>query len=623
VLGRIRRWGAPLASLVVLLSLPFADGASALTSRYDGVVQGGLAVTGNSLGLSKKTNANEAGTLDSIGALMGGSGTVGDFPAGTTLDWTKDESSAALVLPAGAKVLYADLVWGGSYEFGADNLTAFLNTNVLLRSGSDSLAVTPDEEAAETISETADQGFAVRNYTRTAEVTEFVAAHGAGTYTAGGIPLTTAAASNTLNAGGWALYVVYEAPGEPVRWVDYLFGGGFVDETQSFDLEFLDYCAPEDRPVSGRVRVSAQEGDANRNGDQLLTGPDPLNLTALSSPNNPVNNFFASQINLANGTIDTSGTFGNRNHNAETDTNVSAGRQGWDVGAAAIAGLSVGQEGLAIRAATTNDTYVLTGLGVEATIDAPEFADDSGTLGAASIAVGTGTTLTVPLQNSGPVDAQDVSFSLQLPAGLTLSSFAVDGTPVAATAESLGTGIDIGDVASGASRTVTVGLTAGAAGSFELAPRWRFGFEQCVGADLTPDTAAGAVLTLNATAPGGGGGGTGGSGGGGGGAAVDPAKIAFGKLVLNRAKGTGTIALRVNGPGTVSTSGKGLVSAKKKAAKAGTVKLALKAKGNAKAALNETGKARIKVSFKFQPAGGAAVTKTKTVTLLKNVSAQG
>ncbi|MFX5245398.1 hypothetical protein ABTD35_21765, partial [Acinetobacter baumannii] len=67
-----------------------------------------------------------------------------------------------------------------------------------------------------------------------------------------------------------------------------------------------------------RALVTAIEGDARRGGDFFLFGPTSALGTEhrLSGPNNPLNNFFASQINNSNGALDTSGTRGERNHPA-------------------------------------------------------------------------------------------------------------------------------------------------------------------------------------------------------------------------------------------------------------------------------------------------------------------
>ena len=77
--------------------------------RYSDVKKGGITFSGNTLGLSKAANQNAPGTEGSIGAFtsLDTSLQVGTFPAGTTLDYTKNGSRANLTLPAGSTVLYA------------------------------------------------------------------------------------------------------------------------------------------------------------------------------------------------------------------------------------------------------------------------------------------------------------------------------------------------------------------------------------------------------------------------------------------------------------------------------------------------------------------------------------
>jgi hypothetical protein len=106
-------------------------------------------------------------------------------------------------------------------------------------------------------------------------------------------------------------------------------------------------------------------------------------------------------------------------------------------------------------------------------------------------------------------------------------------------------------------------------------------------------------------------------------------KFDFGGVKLNKDKGTATLSVQVPGPGTLSLSGKGIVGqrparlahtvAEKKVTKAGTVKLTVKAKGNAKRKLNGTGKAKVKAKVTFTPAGGTAKTERKRITLKKTL----
>jgi hypothetical protein len=92
----------------------------------------------------------------------------------------------------------------------------------------------------------------------------------------------------------------------------------------------------------------------------------------------------------------------------------------------------------------------------------------------------------------------------------------------------------------------------------------------------------------------------------------------FGKVKLNKKKGTATVAIVVPGPGVVSLVGSKKVKKGSKTVKgAGTVKLLLKAKGKALRSLNRNGKVKLKAKFTFAPTGGTPASKTKTLKLVK------
>src|SRR5262249_56263491 len=112
------------------------------------------------------------------------------------------------------------------------------------------------------------------------------------------------------------------------------------------------------------------EGDANKVNDTMLFGPTTPLGTAnqLKGPNNPQTNFFASQINRDDGTLDTSGTFGTRNASAPSSGAAgtllaTGGRQGWDITNVDVsAQLKNGQTQAFAQATTTAPTSLTTNL---------------------------------------------------------------------------------------------------------------------------------------------------------------------------------------------------------------------------------------------------------------------
>ena len=101
---------------------------------------------------------------------------------------------------------------------------------------------------------------------------------------------------------------------------------------------------------------------------------------------------------------------------------------------------------------------------------------------------------------------------------------------------------------------------------------------------------------------------------------VTKPKIRLGKVKLNKAKGTAILFVKVPAAGTLTVSGKNVARAKRKAKAAKTLKVPIKPKGKAKSLLSEDGKAKVKAKVTFKPASGAAVTKSKSITLKKNLA---
>ncbi|MDE6677086.1 MAG: DUF11 domain-containing protein, partial [Clostridia bacterium] len=236
------------------------------------------------------------------------------------------------------------------------------------------------------------------------------------------------------NHAGWTLAVAYENPSLPLRNLTIWSGGAVVSpNTGSTTITVSNFLTPEVAPITGKILVSAQEGDAVLTGDQMLFGQTVPSLSLLSGPNNPQNNFFASQINNENGVLDTSGTFGTRNANAAAGTNTSACRQGWDITAVDVSNkLAASQSSAVIRFTSDGDLYVPNALALQidskgANIEITKSANK------AYADVGEEITYTLVLENTGTVDALNVTLNDLLPPETTLvgGSVTVDGVPYA------------------------------------------------------------------------------------------------------------------------------------------------------------------------------------------------
>ena len=345
----------------------------ALILRYSNTEKGGISFIGNTLGLSKKSNLNNGGYDGSIGAFSSLDTTLQApvFPEGTTLDYLKNGSSAILSLPENSSILYAELIWGGLYKSLTKNISNLIDNPIILKTPLQEFSITPDEktkENLETVVENTPLGF----YIRSANVTDILSNTSPlnGIFSVKAVPaLVEKLNKETIdtNHAGWTLAIIYKNNNKSLKNLSLWTGGAIISPyLTSTDINVTGFLTPSSLPIKGKVFVSAAEGDCYLKGDQILFGPDASNLSNLSGPNNPEQNFFASQINDENGYLDTTGTFGTRNANAIQGTAVFAGRQGWDITAVDLSNkLGINQKTAIIRFLTTKDLYVPNSLALE------------------------------------------------------------------------------------------------------------------------------------------------------------------------------------------------------------------------------------------------------------------
>lgn len=497
-LGTTVLFTAPL-----LLAASYANAQTGPVLRFTATAPGGIVATGNTLGLAKATDDNGPGTRDSIGTFISlDSTSVDDTPlatgtpwgAGTTGLWTENGSEAVLTIPPNAEVLYAELLWGGSYQYATD-VSANIDDPVILSIGGNTLSVTPSGDTELTITDLTPVMFDAYYYMRSADVTSFIGQHKTGVYAVSGVPATEDTTINSLNAAGWTLIVAYRDGSEPIRNLSVFVGGSFVDEQETQDYTVSGFCAPPSGVVNGRVSVSAIEGDANLDGDTLgIAETDSGPFELLSGPNNPLNNFFGSQINDKDGLLDTSGSFGTSNHDPSTSTNVAGARQGWDVTTVNVSSsddqLANDQTEAVIRTTTEGDSYAPIAVALEIDVKSPDFGNSTTEASTTLTQIGDTFTVTAAITNTGEADATAMAFSLDLDPGLTLDSYTTDGSPgdvngSPVTAQDLASGVDAGDLTINETRTVVLTLSVIDAPEdlmdFHIAPEWEHNFVTCDG----------------------------------------------------------------------------------------------------------------------------------------------
>lgn len=429
---------------------------AAYVNRFSTIANGAVTFTGNTIGLNKQAGANAPGTSGAIGTFIAANNPTsvdGTYPAGTTAAWLSNASQAVLVVPTGSTVLYAELIWSGSYSYGGENVSTVLNNSITFRTPLGANSVAPATATAQTIGTAGKNGTCSTTpcfYVRSADVTALVKAAGAGNYLVGGIPATQGDADNNSNTGGWTLAVAYSNASLPARSLSVFVG---AEVAGSAAASASGFCTPPTGPRSGRMLVSALEGDSGITGDQMLFGPTATIMTAQSGLNNRVGNFFASQINGNTGALDTSGSFGGSN---QTPGTAGTGRQGYDITNVDVsASLVNNQTAASAQGATTGDQYMINALGLQINVGAPIFPLTAKTVDKAVTFVGDTLTYTVKLDNTtGTADATNVVFKDTAPPGtsflagsLTVNNVATTGDPAV--------GVNVGSVAAGAVKTVS------------------------------------------------------------------------------------------------------------------------------------------------------------------------
>ena len=513
------RWLVGLVGLVAVLGLGVAQPAQAAFVRaYATVTRGALTFTGNTVGFDQAYDSNSPGTQGGLGAFMSMYSTdaVTGWNTGvygpTTLDWTRNGSSAVLRIPAGATVLHAQLIWGGSSysTFGTTpasyyNVRTSVPNPVTLRLPSGATqSVAPQRTTRIATGNYPSTG--QESYVNSAEVTQAVKQAGTGdlTFTVMGIPATIGRLTNYDNTAGWTLAVAYQDNTKPVRNLNIFLGNELINDTNSPTASVSGFCTPTAGPVSARVLVSAQEGDVTSTGDRLLFAHQTSLLATqpLSGTRNPSTNFFQSQICNDAGALDTSGTRGAPNHNLGSA--VTGARQSWDItNVDASSYMRNNQNTAYVRGTTNGDQYIINGLGLQIDVGAPLTPVPNLAVDKAAPTVGDVLTYTTSYSNlTGFADALNVVYTSRPPLGLSFipGSVTVNGATMATADPRVG--VPIGTVAVGTRVTVTYKYQVDAVpippleASYQVTGQWDYKFASCPGYALTEASgSAGTVIT--------------------------------------------------------------------------------------------------------------------------------
>ncbi|MGH0883214.1 hypothetical protein [Bacillus paranthracis] len=411
-----------------------------LVNRFHTIDHGAITFTGNTLGLSPvqpEPNIDTLGIFTSVNTSLQVSG----YPQGTTQDWQQNSSSAILSIPPESEILYAELLWGGTCKTDLQDSSAYVNDPItLITPSGQTLSIIQDPDTAETYI-----GGTQGSYLRSAIITEIINTEQSGSYTVTSVPGVYMARNQIDRTLGWTLQVVYKNSSLPLQSLaTYV---GFVNissQGRGTDVTITGFKTPPTGPVSGRVLVTALEGDSCIEGDQLRIGGTASSTIPLSGPQNPVNNFFGSQICNDQGELDSSGTFGTLNQPLGGNCQPIR-RQGWDItNIDASSGLTNNQSSAVLRFTTAGDGYSVLGfaiefisLGLDLTVNKHVDAETA--------CPGNILTYTVQIQNQNESPATNIIFRDTIPNGTVFipNSIKINGTPISGSPTD---GILIGDI---------------------------------------------------------------------------------------------------------------------------------------------------------------------------------
>ncbi|MET7296708.1 DUF3344 domain-containing protein [Streptomyces griseoloalbus] len=263
---------------------PEADGL-AFAQRYRAVQHGGIVRAANA-SATCRTGQSSCGD-----AQTGGPGVNGDFDMGY-IDVDQDphtynSSRAEVRLPAGARVTYARLYWGGNLRVGEQKPSADNGRVLIAEPGGDYKELLADTVVGHHVADGADA------FQASADVTRLVRDSTPGLYTVAQVNVA-GGRSAAGGWGGWTLVVAYENPAEPLRHLALWDGFAPLAGRSGADMPLRDL--PFAAGAGGRVGLVAYNGDRGTTGDSLVLTAGGSPSTAFTDGANPFDDVLNSTI---------------------------------------------------------------------------------------------------------------------------------------------------------------------------------------------------------------------------------------------------------------------------------------------------------------------------------------
>ncbi|MEX0427867.1 hypothetical protein AB3X52_09565 [Nocardioides sp. DS6] len=290
-----------LVGVLVPMQVDIAQAANTqdFTSKFSTNANGAIITVGNNLltcqASSSCTSAKNGAAVDDNSFTMVNLDADDDAS-------TFNSSSSTLSLPAGATVLWAGLYWGARLDRGTGGSagTGSYNQMQFRTPGGDYQTITASTATHDQFGPNTSSSNAYQRY---ADVTSLVSAAGNGAYWGANVVAGTGAD----RYAGWAMTVVYSAPGLPLRNLTVFDGFNAVGAGAPQNITVNGFTAPPYGTVDAQLTMVAYEGDLAQTGDYTR-----LNNTQLATGISPGSNFFDS-TNDVNGSSVSSRTPADRN----------------------------------------------------------------------------------------------------------------------------------------------------------------------------------------------------------------------------------------------------------------------------------------------------------------------
>lgn len=308
-----------IAIIVVLLILGqqmFAQNLVPFSPRYDQAIKGDILLIGNSnVGLHVSNPYNGNATNDNANAAV-----YVDIDGDPT---TFNSSSADLDVPSDEscyQIVHASLYWSAVVN-GSEPIS---DIKFKVPGGS-----YMDITGTEIYYQNAGNNNNSNTYAYHHDVTDILAAlpNPEGTYTVANISSLVGPKPNSEGlSAGWSLFVVYEDPLLPSKYITSFDGFTKITSTINETFPISGFNTIPTGPVRAKFAFSTIEGDRGYSGDYL-----ELNGTRISATNNagtvirPTNNFFNSSVSDINPLTNTSELFTTRNPTSSNTLGFDAG----------------------------------------------------------------------------------------------------------------------------------------------------------------------------------------------------------------------------------------------------------------------------------------------------------